>query len=145
MCFSGSNSILTSCAIVTALLRLLLASPLEASRDPLSNRLTKAPIGNPFSSSGNSSSYDIFPATLSADPVCDGDRYGQNLGIIACEDALQGISSSQLTFIVSKRSKHGRAFLFLPYRWSSCKLNSPLTISAAINNDHVFASLNVRL
>ena len=124
-----------SFAVASALPGLPMTFALDASKASVPKHLPSLPSGIPdglFIKNGstyanfrsNLSFYDVLPATLNAYPVCDRDRYGHNLDRASCEEALQKIGSSFITFTVSQRSSAFRPSMKLPNRWSSCKCGS---------------------
>ncbi|KAL8821637.1 MAG: hypothetical protein Q9191_007269 [Dirinaria sp. TL-2023a] len=103
-----------------------MTSALDAPRASVLESSQSLPSDNPdalFTKNGstksNFSSYDVFPALLSADPVCDRNRYGENLDRASCDEALEKIGSTMTIFTVAQRGSPYRPFMKLPNRWSS--------------------------
>ena len=75
-----------------------------------------------------SATYDTLPTLLTSTIQCDGGRYGVNLDIQSCRDALSKINLNDwIPKSTAQRGFGKRPHIILPNRWSSCKaiLSSP--------------------
>ena len=65
--------------------------------------------------------YDVYPASFDNNNVqCDSNRYGVNLNLQACQDALQKIETDTDERTVGQRGRGRKANITVPHRYSSC-------------------------